>query len=479
MLRRERQAAKAALRVYRSGKTTNQRLAAGLTEMLELGGLYVKFAQLLLLNHEFAKMIPVELRRAIFDRVHVAEELTQYDFFKPKDTQLLRKTVAQIDDKPRFAGSFAAVFEGKLYSGKSVIIKVIRPDLRRNLRRDLRILSLMTRGVGLFKDDVNRALRDAYKGFRASTLRETNYRAEVVNAQMLATTFAGDPVIQIPHTYAAASNNRFIVQDKLEGVWLSELFARNLNADQAAEYVRQQVGSNVTEQLYQLGYKSLYASLSGKLVHGDPHPGNIVLMPNNQVGFIDFGIVGYPVRNRLALIDYIKIQISGKEGKSDIPRLMLGIVRFHASYLYRAIQSLAEYYKRPLFDEFYTFLQQEVADHQDSVDEESIANGQYSDMLSAAINKNNRFALIPKVDTPVTQKAFITLWRTFEELGFEAVTLEVFKDVVTAIEGDFETDAWKELPLPIDKAFEVIGEWLATVAEKDPALFASLKAIFH
>jgi hypothetical protein len=478
MLKRERQAVRAAQRVYKAGDTTEVRMEAGLREMLELGGLYVKFAQLLLMNHTFTKIIPAELRREIFDRVHVDKDLTYNDFLTAKDLKLLSGRLKHINQLPSFAGSFAAVFEGRLDDGTEVIIKVLRPELKRTLRQDLRVLGLMSRGIGLFKDDVKQALQGAYQGFRATTLRETNYRAEVNNARLIAQTFEDDTVIHIPKTYAELSTNRFIVQEKLEGIWLSEIFQKGLKGEDAVVYVREKLGTDLPQQLYELGYRSLYATLSDLPVHGDPHPGNVVLLADGRVGLIDFGILAEPITNRLALIDYIKVQIKGKEGRSDLPELMLSIVRFHASYLYRAIDSLSKYYHRPLFKEFYDFLQAEVNRHQESIDHDSIVTGQYSDMLSAAINKDNRFALMPKIDTPITQKAFITLWRTFEELGLDAVTLEIFKKVVVSIERDFPTDDWKEAPMPIDKAFEVIGEWLATVAEKDPQLFKNLKALF-
>lgn len=444
-----------------------------------MGGLYVKFAQLLLLNQVFSTSIPPELRRSVFDRVHVDASQNFRDFFTARDMRLLQTQLTHIDEVPRYAGSFAAVFDATHHNGQAVIIKVIRPELRHDLKRDLRLLGLMNKGVGMFKEEVKTSLRAAYQSFRETTLRETDYIAEVANARRLHETLKEDPVLYIPHTYTEICTSHFIVQEKLQGVWLTELLQQDLKSEAASDYVRAQVGSDIYYQLYQLGYRSLCNTFNNLPVHGDPHPGNVVLMPDNRVGLIDFGIIAEPVNNRIALLEYVKEQIQNKEGNVDLARLMISIVRFHASYLYRAIETLGDVYKRPLVNDLYTFLQSEIQRAGAGLSNDDIAHGRHSDMLSASINHDNRFALIPKLDNPLTQKAFITIWRTYDELGFTDMILQVFKATVATIEQQNDVATWRESPMSPERAFEVIAEWLTLVSEKDSALYRRISKLFQ
>lgn len=479
MLSRERQAMQAAARIYRSGaKSTEKILAVAVTEMLNLGGLYVKFAQLLLLNQTFAKTVPRDMQRQIFDRVKLQPKAGIDTYFKPHELVALSKDIESIAQKPAYAGSFAAVFDARLRNGEEVIIKILRPELYRSLKHDLRLVALVARPLGLFNEELKSALEGTLTSFRETTLRETDYQQELFNNELLADTFAAEPAIVIPAIYSKLSNRTRIVQQKISGVWLSEVLEAGLKADAATAYVKEQTGSDIEKQLYELGTSSLYRTLMGQTVHGDPHPGNVVLMTNNRVGLIDFGIVAAPVKNRLALLEYVKEQIKGREGDTDIARLMISILRFHANYLYRAIDSLSAIYQRPILQEIYELLNKELAGFDGQASSADFDQGDYSNALSSNINKNNRFGLIPKLDTPLTQKAFMALWRTDEELGFDHLITKIFKDTVRRIEKNSSLYLQIEEKMSADVALQVIAEWLTNVSEKDPKLFLSLQKLF-
>lgn len=479
MLSRERQAVGAATRIYKQGRGNQEKMIrVAVDEMLNLGGLYVKFAQLLLLNQTLAKSITPALHRKVFDRVHVAKNDGLRSFMSAEDLHFLKQNLKAINYNPAYAGSFAVVFDAVNNENLPVIIKVLRPNIRKNLKKDLRLVSVVAKPLSLFSEEIKIALQDTLKLFRETTLSETNYLQEIQQAKQLELTFRSDEFVHIPRTFENLSNNRYIVQEKLEGVWLSEVMERSLTGDKATDYVSLRTGSDLRMQLHHLGFSSLCQTLLNNPVHGDPHPGNIVLMSGNRVGLIDFGIVAYPLKNRLALLEYVKEQIKGMEGDIDLPRLMISIVRFHANYLYRAVQSLSDVYKRPLLDELYALLTKEINSQTDNIDSSLVAEGEYSNMLSGNINEGNRFALAPKLDSPLTQKAFLSLWRTNDELGMRDVTLQVFKDAVKSIEESQTTYAWGESAMPPQEAYQIIMRWLSTVADKDPALFQQLKKLF-
>ncbi len=479
VLKREGDTIAAVQRVYRAGNTTEARLDAAVREMLQMGGLYVKFAQLLLLNQVFSKVVTPELRRAVFDRVYVNEKNTLSSLLTKDDRSTLRKKLTSVHDKPSFAGSFAIIFEGTHLDGTPVIIKVIRPELQGNLKRDLRLIKLLVKAIGAVKGEVKTSLKSAFKTFEETVIQETDYLRERHNSDVIGRTLKNNPYLLIPHMYKELSNSRILVQEKLEGVWVSELLSKNLKAKEAANYVKEKTGSELEVQLFQLGYQNFYMSLCNLPVHGDPHPGNIVLMKNNKIGMIDLGIIAEPVANRLALLEYIKEQILSKEGDVDLARFMLSMVRFHANYLYQAIATLSVFYKQPLIEQLYVFLRDEVKREHIVISKEDIASGRQSEVFTKSLNRNNRFGLQAQIDNPLNQKAFITIWRTYDELGYEHMILDVFRVTVETIETQEDTADWQEDTMPVDQAFEIIAEWLNMIAEKDAALFGRMKKLFR
>jgi ubiquinone biosynthesis protein len=116
--------------------------------------------------------------------------------------------------------------------------------------------------------------------FRRSLNRELDLAKEARNIDQFARDFADDPLVKIPRVYWAFTNNRVNVQEEivgLEGVVPDKLRASGLDPKLLA--VRG--ADTVLRMVLEHGY-----------FHADPHPGNVLFLPGNRIGMIDFGMVG-------------------------------------------------------------------------------------------------------------------------------------------------------------------------------------------
>ena len=274
-------------------------------EMVSLGGVYVKFLQGVLLNGKVMKQWTNPERLKIFENL----ESEPIDIVKVLRSELKPAALSEVtfvQPKPFAAGSFGQVYLAQHKNGKHIIIKVLRPQVRELLRHDLRLIGVFTRrfAAGEYKN-ISVKLDQAIKEFRDVTLRETDYVAEADFARELFDAYKGHPYLVIPETYTDLCTTHLIVQDYVGGISAVELLKIREAGGDIVKHVRDQLRSDLDTQLIMLGVESLRAIFNLPRFQGDPHPGNIRFLPNNQVGMIDFGIAATSPENKSAFFGII------------------------------------------------------------------------------------------------------------------------------------------------------------------------------
>ncbi len=247
----------------------------------ELGPTFVKLGQLLATRvdlfpphwiAEFEKLhsqvpaVPLELLQADLVAAIKGEPAEVFAFFDPV---------------PLAAASIAQVHRATLKDGTAVVVKIRRPGIEGVIRADLRILE---HAAKLLESEVPDSRRfdpsQIVSQFRRSLNRELDLAKEARNIDQFARDFADDPLVKIPRVYWAFTNNRVNVQEEivgLEGVVPDKLRASGLDPKLLA--VRG--ADTVLRMVLEHGY-----------FHADPHPGNVLFLPGNRIGMIDFGMVG-------------------------------------------------------------------------------------------------------------------------------------------------------------------------------------------
>lgn len=188
---------------------------------------------------------------------------------------------AEFDEEALATASIGQVHVAKLHSGEEVAVKVQRPDIEHIILTDLGILNNLVRMMHQRVEWVRTyRIREIVEEFSHSLLNELDYLLEGRNGERIARQFAEDPTIKIPRIYWDYTTKKMLTMEMIHGIKVNKY-------DELEEkgYDKKQIAERITDAM-------LYQILVEGFFHGDPHPGNIFILPNNKVAFLDFGMVG-------------------------------------------------------------------------------------------------------------------------------------------------------------------------------------------
>jgi ubiquinone biosynthesis protein len=247
----------------------------------ELGPTFVKLGQLLATRVD---MFPPHWITE-FEKLHSQVPAVPYEILYPDLVAALKgepgEVFARFDTVPLAAASIAQVHRATLRDGTPVVVKIRRPGIEDVIRADLRILEHAAR---LLDSEVPDSRRydpvHIVSQFSRSLNRELDLAKEARNIGQFARHFADDPLVKIPRVYWEYTNDRVNVQEEIvgmAGVSPDKLRASGLDPKLLAE----RGADTVLRMVLEHGY-----------FHADPHPGNVLFLPDNRIGMIDFGMVG-------------------------------------------------------------------------------------------------------------------------------------------------------------------------------------------
>ncbi|MBV5316700.1 MAG: AarF/ABC1/UbiB kinase family protein [Desulfobulbaceae bacterium] len=185
------------------------------------------------------------------------------------------------DTEPLAAASIGQVHRARLDSGAEVVVKVQRPGIENIIAVDLEILAHIADLMEQYLEEVQGHRPSAIvHEFARSLSREIDFSIELANIQRFSRQFEGNPAIHVPLVYPELSTDRVLVMEYVLGIKSSKV---EVLAEQGYDLtlIAERGANLVMEQIFIHGF-----------FHSDPHPGNIFILPNNVVCFIDFGQMG-------------------------------------------------------------------------------------------------------------------------------------------------------------------------------------------
>jgi ubiquinone biosynthesis protein len=272
----------------------------------ELGPSFVKLGQLLATRPDLVPEEYVLEFEKLHDQVQALPFEIIEDVLKEEYGNSLYQTFESIDPTPLGAASIAQVHRARLRTGESVVIKVQRPGIIQTINDDLGVLYLLAELLSTYIEETRpynpTGIVDEY--FKTLEL-ETNFVVEANNIRRFKENFAGVDYIKIPQVYFELTTERVLVMEALPGIPLSQEGALSQASCDPQEVIRRALKAYL-KMVFEDG-----------LFHGDLHPGNFFVMPNNHIGLIDFGVVGRLNKRTQSAIANMLLALS----KEDYERL--------------------------------------------------------------------------------------------------------------------------------------------------------------
>lgn len=249
--------------------------------MEELGPTFVKLGQLASTRSDLLPEPIIDELVKLQDQVppfpaSEALAIMEREFGMP-----VSELLSKFDEEPLAAASIGQVHKGVLVTGEPVAIKVQRPGVVPQIERDLDILKHLTAIAQKHWAWVTRyQIPQMVEEFSRSIMAELDYSIEGRNMEKIRRQFANDEDIYIPEVYWHCSASKVLTMDYVDGIHLNRIADLKRSGFDTGK---------IAERLVNAMLRQIFA---GGAFHADPHPGNLLALPDGRLAFIDFGMVG-------------------------------------------------------------------------------------------------------------------------------------------------------------------------------------------
>jgi ubiquinone biosynthesis protein len=243
-----------------------------------LGPTYIKLGQILSLREDLLPRPLTEELKNLLDMLPAVPYRTFFELVSKNLGRPVDEVFAHIRTRPLGSASIGQIHLATLQSGEQVILKVVKPGIRKTLKRD----TLLLKGLGGLLQILipQYQPRRVIAEFCDYTLREVDLSLEANNAETFASSFSGQPDIVFPRIFREYSNKSLLCMEYLDGIKPTDEKIEELRAEDRLRLV--DLGAEaIISMLYRDGF-----------FHADLHPANLVILPGPKCGFIDLGMVG-------------------------------------------------------------------------------------------------------------------------------------------------------------------------------------------
>lgn len=261
----------------------------------ELGPTFVKLGQLAAAR---TRILPLEFTDELAKLQDQVASLDFADVRKVIEEELkrpLREVFASVDEKPLGSASIGQVHRAKLISGEDVVVKVQRPGIEKTVAEDLAILRQIASLAEAHLPEWRLHRPLALVNELAKSLeREMDFTSEAAHLERFCWQFRDDITIHLPRVWLEFTTPHLLVMEYVGGIKASHLDKLAAAGHNRAELSRR-IADLVMKQIFVHGF-----------FHADPHPGNIQIMEDGRICFLDFGMMGFlDLRTREAFVDLV------------------------------------------------------------------------------------------------------------------------------------------------------------------------------
>ncbi|MDX1561911.1 MAG: AarF/UbiB family protein [Gammaproteobacteria bacterium] len=274
-------------------------------DLTELGPTFVKLGQMLSTRSDLLSQPYLDALSSLQDDVEgISVEEVERIFETELDVRI-SNLFSEFEQQPLAAASLAQVHRARLRDGRRVVVKVQRPGIKEQVIQDLEIVEQVTRSIDRHTEFGRQyEFSRLAEHFKTALLEELDYRREGNNLTLLADQLRDFGRIVIPRPVDDLVSERVLVMDYVEGSSVSSLgpLAR---MDSDIEPLAKTLCEAYLHQILVVGF-----------FHSDPHPGNILVVPDDKLALIDLGMVAHveaSLRERLLRLLLSLCDAKGRE----------------------------------------------------------------------------------------------------------------------------------------------------------------------
>ncbi len=260
----------------------------------ELGPTFIKIGQILSTRVDLFSPEYINELSKLQDKVAPITGKEVTEIIEEELNLDINEIFSSFNKEPIAVASIGQVHQATLYNGEDVVIKVKKPDIEPQIVQDLDILE------SVFKLMENKPswgksinFSEIASEIKNNVLEELDYNNEGRNAEKLKRNLENNPNVYIPKVYWEYTKRNVLTLEYKDGYHLNHLLESPNEIFDRKELAENIVDSYFT-QIFEHGF-----------FHADPHPGNIIIFPSQEIMFVDFGTAGYiseSLRNKFQYI---------------------------------------------------------------------------------------------------------------------------------------------------------------------------------
>ena len=291
------------LKLLRLGKRDHSVACALRLAFEDLGPAYIKFGQMIASSPTTFSPETIEEFSKCLDRTRTIPITQVHRIIKQELHKTSDDIFSSIDETPLASASIAQVHGVVLKDGTQAVIKVQRPGIQKVIHEDLKLLTIISTIATKVSTEMKRAnLMSMIDVFRNSVADEMNFHLEADNIEQFNAFLEKESLTSLgvaPKVYRQYCTTKLLTMQRFYGVRIDDAQGVKTIFDNPIDLIR-----NCSEIFWSCVFL-------GGFFHGDIHAGNIMVLNNGTLGYLDFGIFGrFEDNDRIALADWISGMIA-------------------------------------------------------------------------------------------------------------------------------------------------------------------------
>ena len=279
----------------------------------ELGTTFIKFAQI---ASNRSDLLPEDLIEELVKLQDNAPPVSLDQIktiLKDEIPRPINEILEYFDDSPLASASIAQVHRARLKGGQEVILKIQRPHIKSIIENDIAILKNIVSIINSYFPKYN-AYHPAelVKMFEDSIREELSFQKEANNVRHFKRMFSENKDVYVPDIYEELCTDEIICMEYIDGYKITDLNKLKELGINGKDLTLRGIGLYF-EQVFEHGF-----------FHADPHPGNIFVLSDGRIAFIDYGMMGYVTETDK--VDFARILLAMYQ--QDVQGLKKGILKF-------------------------------------------------------------------------------------------------------------------------------------------------------